>query len=82
MSTFGRQSDMTTEALATLFETHRRTTGELYTALREKLGCWESSPFPPTQRQLRRARELDRAFELHRQAEAKIELLISLKSVR
>lgn len=65
------------EHLAMLLETHRRATSELYAGLRRLLAEEESIEIsPPPQAHTRRVHQLEKAFELHRLADAKIELLI------
>jgi hypothetical protein len=65
------------EHLQTLLETHRQVFSELYAGLRSLLAKEASLEMsPPPQAFTRRVQQLEKAFELHRQAEAKIELLI------
>jgi hypothetical protein len=65
------------ESLPKLLETHRRDTGELYAELRRLLAKEASvSTNPPPQAHTRRIQQLQKVFELYRQAEAKLELLV------
>jgi hypothetical protein len=66
------------DQLTQLLKTYRDATAEIYTALRVRLAK-EARLFmsPSPQTYTRRVQQLEKAFELHRQAEAKIELLVA-----
>ena len=67
----------TNDQLTQLLEIHRRVTAEIYAALRARLVREEGRYMnPPPQAHSNRVRQLQKAFELYRQAEAKMELLV------
>jgi hypothetical protein len=66
------------DELAQLLEANRHATAEIYTALRLRLANEASLGMnPPPQAYTRRVQQLEKAFELYRQAEARIELLVA-----
>lgn len=66
------------DPLTQLLETHRRVSAEIYASLRVRLVKEASVGMnPPPQAYTRRVHQLEKAFELYRQAEAKIELLVA-----
>jgi hypothetical protein len=65
------------EQLTKLLATHRRLTSQLYAELRTLLAKEASvSMNPPPQSHTHRMQQLQKAFELYRQAEAKTEILV------
>jgi hypothetical protein len=71
------------ERLLELFEAQRRASAQLHAELRNRLKEWEDlfpTPARPEHRRLKA--QFEKAFELTKQAEAKIELLISHYSGR
>jgi hypothetical protein len=65
------------ERLTELLEAQRQATSEIYFALRESLLADENVLIsPPPQAHIRRMQQLQKAFELYRQAEARLELLV------
>jgi hypothetical protein len=66
------------EHLSQLLETHRRVTSELYAELRRLLDKEANRTFSrPPQSHIRRVQQLQKAFDGYRQAEAKMELLVT-----
>ena len=66
------------DQLAQLLEANRHATAEIFTVLRVRLAKEASLGMnPPPQARSRRVQQLEKAFELHQQADAKIELLIA-----
>lgn len=64
--------------LRQLLEAYHHAASDLYLALRRKLGAEECILInPPPQAHIRRRNQLEKAFELNRQVEAKFELLVN-----
>jgi hypothetical protein len=66
------------QSLTDLLESYRFDNRNLYSELRRLLAkATNTQTNPPPQAHMRRVQQLEKAFELFRQAEAKIELLVA-----